>query len=267
MGYFDTVSNDPTLMEISAATHQPSALQDVSKENDETADNESKQQKGSITEKTSFYCNECERSLNDENSYNKHLQSELHFKRSLKQKSIQEGKTPRHNVLPEVHSTPSEASAEHSRKDEEESPISKYQICPTCHSTVDRLKFGKHLISHYHHHMSKSGSKERSDTLILNNIEKIVKECPFQCEICSFFCNWEQDFDFHWKTIHCNDTTFEDPDKDNDMVYWCSLCQVFVPNSIEMSAHLRGDYHKEILSVINRCVPMKIKVNSEFGNE
>ena len=66
---------------------------------------------------------------------------------------------------------------------------------------------------------------------------------------------------------HCDDTAFEYPDKDNDMVYWCSLCQVFFPNSIEMSAHLRGDYHKEILSVINRCVPMKIKVNSEFGNE
>jgi hypothetical protein len=245
-------------MEISVAAQQVPSLQNVQNVN-LSPTTESEKTSSTLKEKSSYYCNECQRSLNDENAFDKHLKSELHFKRSLKIESVVNGKESRNkSVNFSTKDTYTKQSfPEQTIENENESLNSKYQLCPTCLSSVEKIKFGKHLVSHYHHHMSLSGSKDRRDTLVLENIEKIVKECPFQCQICNFFCNWEQDFSYHWILNHEN--TAEERNNE-DKVFWCSLCQVFTPTCKEMGTHLNGDYHNDILSVINRCVPMILKV-------
>ena len=260
IAYFDTVTNDPTLMEISVATHQTQYVQDMQLVNP-VPRVESDKDMTVFKEEIPYYCNECQRSLHDKKAFEKHLKSELHFKRSLNTESLIEGKQLRNKTkgVDAEYTIPVEPSTNQVKTYDEEAASSRYQICPTCHSTVETLKLGKHLISHYHHHMSLSGSKDRSDKLILENIDKIVKECPFQCQICHFYCNWEHDFAYHWQYNHENTT--EHITDNHNTGFWCTLCQVFTPSSKEMSSHLVGEYHNEILSVINRCVPMKIKVN------
>ena len=259
MAYFDTITNDPTLMELSVASHQVPSVHDpqystlVSTSATEKSPNVLKGQ-------SQYYCCECQRALNDEKAYGRHLRSELHFKRSLKMDLLvdeKETKTIHVTTMSSNRNNLIAQTIKQSQADVGEAHNSKYQICPTCHSTVEKLKFGKHLISHYHHHMSLSGNKDDNKVLILENIDKIVKECPFQCHMCGFFCNWDHDFMRHWQS--CHESSTENGEKD-DRTYWCSLCQIFASTCEEMSIHLNGDYHNEILSVINRCVPMKIKV-------
>ena len=264
ISYFDNVTNDPTLMEISVATNHTSSS--VEGANTLIVSKDLTQKNTPSKEESQYYCNECQRSLSDELAFEKHLQSELHFKRSLKLESVTEDKRSR-TIKASTEDTksmklnPSTFTSFGEPNQEDISRVnSKYQICPTCHSTVERLKFGKHLVSHYHHHMSSlSGCKADNDNLILNNIDKVVKECPFQCFMCNFFCNWDHDFSHHWQSAHQN-VLAEEEDRIDDKVYWCSLCQISASTCEEMSTHLNGTYHNDILSVINRCVPMIIKV-------
>ena len=256
-------------MEISVATNHVTSVDGTHGVNLLQTNEPSKL--GSTSKKQSeYFCSECQRGLSDESAYEKHLKSELHFKRSLKLETVIESKQSRNAKVMVVDSDVSlkattPKSTEKTNKSDLSGVSSKYQICPTCHSTVEKLKFGKHLVSHYHHHMSSlSGSKEKKDALILDNIDKVVKECPFQCLICSFFCNWEHDFFQHWQLSHCDELTLE-KDLSENMVYWCSLCQISAPTCDEMSVHLSGTYHNEILSVINRCVPMIIKVQKSLA--
>ena len=261
MSYFDTVTNDPTLMEISVVSHQVPSKHDIHNLNQGSTTTTSKVT-NFLKEQGQYYCRECQRGLTDGKAFDRHLRSELHFKRSLKIDSLDEVKEPRNKVhhTNTMSSTANDLVTQMSkqpRAEAEETPNSRYRICPTCHSTVEKLKFGKHLISHYHHHMSLSANKDKNNELILENIDKIVKECPFQCHICNFFCNWDHDFAYHWKSNH---ESSNDEHVNDSKMYWCSLCQVLSPTCKEMSIHLNGDYHNEILSVINRCVPMNIKV-------
>ena len=258
------MTNDPTLMEISVATNHTSSSVDGA--NSLIASKDVPPKSTPSKEESQYYCNECQRSLSDESAYEKHLQSELHFKRSLKLDSVTEDKRPRNIKIPtdDIKSMKLKPSTFTSLGEPTPGDLSrgnsKYQICPTCHSTVERLKFGKHLVSHYHHHMSSlSGCKADNDALILNNIDKVVKECPFQCLMCNFFCNWEHDFSHHWQSVHQGELA-EQEDRSGDNVYWCSLCQISASTCEEMNLHLLGTYHNDILSVINRCVPMIIKV-------
>ena len=261
-------------MEISVATsHVPSTEEEHGV--NLLPQKESFKSKSTSREQSQFYCNECQRGLSDELAFEKHLKSELHFKRSLKVESVADSKRPRiTKTLTEdsrkmqltsitLKSTEDTNSASLSRSN------SKFQVCPTCHSTVEKIKFGKHLVSHYHHHMSSlSGCKKDNDELILDNIDKVVKECPFQCLICNFFCNWEHDFSQHWNSNHRHNL---EEDVNDNKVYWCSLCQMSAVTCEEMSEHLDGSYHNDILSVINRCVPMVLKKialdNCEFCNK
>ena len=96
-----------------------------------------------------FFCSLCERKLTDKKNYEKHLQSELHLKRS---------------------------GGGNSSKTTKES---RFVTCLSCRSTVESEKFGKHLISHFHHHRSLA-HKDTNTALVLQNIHAIVKEAPFQ---------------------------------------------------------------------------------------
>ena len=64
--------------------------------------------------------------------------------------------------------------------------------------------------------------------LILEHIHEIVKQAPFQCHICMFYCNFEEQFLDHWRFEHLNTPDTPDtPEKAPDNVgYWCSACRI-----------------------------------------
>ncbi len=96
--------------------------------------------------------------------------------------------------------------------------------CLTCQSSVNRSQFGKHLISHYHHH--KSMGHPENKQLALDFIEDIVKEAPFQCQICQFYCNWNHEFIHHWSgEHHITHDKVRSTKVGGAEVYWCSFCR------------------------------------------
>ena len=78
-------------------------------------------------------------------------------------------------------------------------------------------------MSHFHHFHLKS--RDLHNKLILEHIHEIVKQAPFQCHICMFYCNFEEQFLDHWRFEHLN--TPDTPEKAPDNVgYWCSACRI-----------------------------------------
>ena len=109
-----------------------------------------------------FFCEVCDRKLSDKKNYDKHLQSELHFKRSSMTMDTASSKLERPRLEPKVStSTKNDSSpfVKPGQLNEASSTPSirhRYVSCRSCGSTVESEKFGKHLISHFHHHRSLS---------------------------------------------------------------------------------------------------------------
>ena len=157
----------------------------------------------------------------------RHKLSELHFKR---ESMAMDGK----NTTPEVSKktcpkSPIKVSISSMTDVEPKSSkiVSKHNTkvsnsCSSCNANVPTGCFGKHLVSHFHHYHLKS--RELHNELILEHIHEIVKQAPFQCHICRFYCNFEEQFIHHWKSKHiskmCSDDTNE------NVGYWCSACRI-----------------------------------------
>lgn len=128
--------------------------------------------------------------------------------------------------------------------------------CQSCHARVARWQYGKHLISHFHHHRSRLPRNHPvSRKLVLEHISEIVRLAPFRCEPCRFYCNWDGDFVDHWKSA----THAENAREEEGHVFWCSFCNVRCAGNGEMLGHLRGDRHGEIVVAIGRHVPIVVK--------
>lgn len=79
-----------------------------------------------------------------------------------------------------------------------------------CRAWVHRHLVGKHLVSHYHWRMTRSslgsdGSRHLglavgspAADLVLDNIEAVVRQSPFLCGLCRFYCNTSDVFRQHW---------------------------------------------------------------------
>lgn len=81
--------------------------------------------------------------------------------------------------------------------------------CVVCRARVLRHQVGKHLVSHFHWRSTRRhalGSPLGSPlavgsaaaNLVLDNIEAVVRQSPFQCGLCSFYCNSSDVFREHW---------------------------------------------------------------------
>ena len=92
--------------------------------------------------------------------------------------------------------------------------------CPSCNASVPIGCFGKHLVSHFHHYHLKN--RDLHNKLILEHIHGIVKQAPFQCHICMFYCNFEEQFLDHWKSEHTSETC----GTSDNFGFWCSACQI-----------------------------------------
>jgi len=238
----ESAANDPTLME-----DQVHGLLDKTVE--EAPESE-------------YYCDQCHRSLASGDLYSKHLMSELHFKNSSMQDPDNTERPKRiikkpkfFDDHPEVHST--SATLEYTPVDSdihqnqvESNEIkepSKLMECPSCKAKVLPHQYGKHLVSHYHYHRS-LGQPNNQD-VILEHIGQIVRQSPFQCEPCSFFCNWHEDFVSHIKGH----------DVDQAGIFWCQVCMKIIHSHKLLVQHLKSYNHTELVSVINRSVPVIIK--------
>lgn len=69
--------------------------------------------------------------------------------------------------------------------------------CEVCRSKVWRHLLGKHLVSHYHCRKARSGHPQAT-ALVLENIHSVVRQAPFQCSPCKFYCNTIASFKQHW---------------------------------------------------------------------
>ena len=71
---------------------------------------------------------------------------------------------------------------------------------------------------------------------------------PFQCRACSYYCNWHSDLVDHVKQEH----------SEQEESFICQLCGFTSCSQAALLVHLSSYSHKELVSVVNRCVPVVI---------
>ncbi|KAK5644831.1 hypothetical protein RI129_006131 [Pyrocoelia pectoralis] len=202
-----------------------------------------------------YWCGPCNRHLASKIVYERHLKSELHFKRTLHDREFEESpyilsKTKRESTKATYSATNTELEK---TKETAKTRRKIYTPCNVCDSKVNHSLIGKHLISHYHCIRSDLNS-DQSRKMVLDNIHSIVLQSPFQCSPCKFYCNTHELFLQHW-----NSTEHKEVVKNTKSFFWCSECKFRTPTSDEMCIHLKSDEHQDIISVINRSVPVIIK--------
>ena len=305
---------DPTLIEVASAVqeaqHQRHVVDDSSQQVHEEEVTNSKvtasasdvsptkekpvQQECQDLEALSskYRCHPCDRTLASRELYEKHLLSELHFKRaSSASSSISTGTGMKKNpylLLERGKSVtnPSTGTIRLRKKNKRYSSSSSETEscrpslakqptapktdagiinCESCSAPVNAWQYGKHLISHYHHHRSKLPKNHPTSVrLVLRHIEDIVRLAPFQCSVCQFYANWPHELLAHWESeFHLehdqNNAVDNIKDDSANTYYWCSFCACLSSSSERMGDHLRGSKHAEIVDAISRHVPITIK--------
>ncbi|KAF7288099.1 hypothetical protein GWI33_000152 [Rhynchophorus ferrugineus] len=212
-----------------------------------------------------YWCSTCNRKLASKLVYERHLKSDLHFKRTRPEGEFDDGATIKRKRLKIEDSNPSaifEASSIKEKPVQLEKKRKRkkiFQICTVCHSKVKKYMMGKHLISHYH---CRKGdiTTGTAKGLVLENIYSIILESPFQCCVCKFYCNTHEQFLQHWQSdFH------KEKNKTYPGYFLCAICKQRCENSENMFDHLKSPEHLEVVSVINRSVPITIKKINELS--
>ena len=162
--------------------HEPGATHDSS-----IAKISDNQLSSASSEGRKYHCQTCNRTLNSKDAYYRHTLSELHFKRHSMSFSNEQllpidssnNKQQSRSKLLEMVRNKSDNTSK-TIKNTNSTILKKqcwdFKQCPTCFSQVPSSKFGKHLVSHFHHH--KSFNHPFQNQLVLDHIEEIVKEAP-----------------------------------------------------------------------------------------
>ncbi|KOC66596.1 Zinc finger protein 99 [Habropoda laboriosa] len=215
---------------------------------------------GSQTDvESGYWCSPCGRKLASRLVYNRHLLSDLHARRSTREI---EGVL----CLPRaanLHSGKKLSTRNQRRKDAAETKEAKKSsrkrekeifCCEMCHARVRRAQMGKHLLSHYHCRVAGVYPRgPRARRFLLENMANVVRQCPFQCSSCRFYCNTEETFLHHWRSeLHAK--TLEQ----NAGSYKCTPCDFWCENNETMGSHLLSTSHREVVSMMNGSVPIVI---------
>lgn len=128
-----------------------------------------------------------------------------------------------------------------------------YIKCGVCKTRLRTFLYGKHLISHYHYRRMFKNPAESYAT-ILDNIDRIVLQSPYQCQPCRFYANTEEMFLRHWDSDEHLGTV-----SNNVGRFWCAFCKFSCNTNEEMHLHLIGEDHQEVVMAINRSVPIIIR--------
>lgn len=229
------------------------------------------QTKGSVQ----YWCGPCNRRLGSRAIYDKHLMSSLHMRKVLPEHELEfsghlepimstsEKRTSRPSrfVDDSIYS-PSQRMKRKATESKQNIGIVKkkrkrkpYFIqCSGCKSRVRLHLMGKHLISHYHFRKATETQSSLYQQLILDNMDAIVHQSPFQCSPCKFYTNWLSNFMQHWFSEE-----HEQKVSSIDGRYWCSFCKFECETSQEMLLHLSSSDHSEVVAVINRSMPIIIR--------
>jgi hypothetical protein len=230
------------------------------------------QTKGSVQ----YWCGPCNRRLGSRAIYEKHLMSSLHMRKVL----------PEHELEFSGHLEPMRSVKRPSRpsrftddsiytqtqkKDKPKLKLTDKVVkkrkrnptfvhCTGCKSRVRLHLMGKHLISHYHFRKATNIKSEAYQQLVLDNIDAIVHQSPFQCSPCKFYTNWLSNFMQHWYS-----EGHENKIASIDGRFWCSFCKFDCDTSEEMLQHMTGSDHSEVVAVINRSMPIIIRKRTIIG--
>lgn len=200
-----------------------------------------------------YWCGPCNRRLASKIVYERHLKSELHYKRTLQDCDFDDV-----NHLPKERTTTKPAKFWADVKNNPETSTKRhrkkiYKKCEVCLSKVHSLLMGKHLISHYHCRKGDINTEE-AHRLVLENIRSIVLQSPYQCSPCSFYCNTQKDFLRHWLSKEHSSNVSSILGS-----FICNFCNFKNADNKAMYEHLTSQEHEEVISVINRSVPIVIK--------
>ena len=227
------------------------------------------QSKGSVQ----YWCGPCNRRLGSRAIYDKHLMSNLHMRKVLPEhelefsghlepiRNITEKRVTRPNLFvnESVSQTPRKRQKLESKtnikvKKKKRKRRSYFIQCSGCKSRVRMHLIGKHLISHYHFRKAADIKSDVYQQFILDNMDAIVHQAPFQCSPCKFYTNWLPNFLQHWFSEEHERVTSA-----MDGRYWCSFCKSECDTSQDMLNHMSSSEHSEVVAVINRSMPIIIR--------
>ncbi|KXJ74228.1 hypothetical protein RP20_CCG014107 [Aedes albopictus] len=230
----------------------------------------------------SYWCSICNRKLASRFVYERHLKSNLHLKKAQEESELERAVKPElysnelskritkpsvylgddffiSNLSPEKSSTPipqvlqenlpppPTTSGKIKRKRK-----CYYTKCEICKTRLPTHLLGKHLISRYHYRRMLNRPEQCFDD-ILKNIHRIVLQSPFQCHPCRFYANTEEHFMAHWNSVE------HEQNVNSSGRLWCSFCKFECSDNFQMTNHLLDQDHQEVISVINRSVPIIIR--------
>ncbi|XP_053692215.1 zinc finger protein 91 [Sabethes cyaneus] len=226
-----------------------------------------------------YWCSICNRKLASRFVYERHLKSNLHQKRAQEESELERAVKPSPypnelskriakpsvylrddffggNLSSEQTSTPTASTTpevfEKSPQKMKRKRKSYYTKCEICKTRLPTNLLGKHLISRYHYRRMLNHPDQCFD-IILKNIHRIVLQSPFQCHPCKFYANTEQQFMIHWNSLEHEQRV------GGGGKFWCSFCKYECNENFHMTNHLIGSDHQEVISVINRSVPIIIR--------
>ncbi|XP_053663270.1 zinc finger protein 236 [Anopheles marshallii] len=218
-----------------------------------------------------YWCSICNRRLASRFVYERHLKSNLHLKRAQeefeleraikpplyanelsKQLTDQPGTERISSVVRTAEQVTNTGQLTKSPEKVKRKRKCYYTKCVVCQTRLPTHLLGKHLISRYHYRRMLNHPEQCFD-VVLKNMHRIVLQSPFQCQPCRFYANNEHYFMDHWRS----------PDHEARVAssgkFWCSFCKFECEGNFQMTEHLLGANHREVIAVINRSVPIIIR--------
>ncbi|XP_029049931.2 zinc finger protein 808 [Osmia bicornis bicornis] len=206
-----------------------------------------------------YWCSPCGRKLASRLVYNRHLLSDLHARRSIREIDgvlclprtgslhVAKKTSARNQKIRGILES-KEAKKSLRRREKE------IVCCETCHARVRRVQMGKHLLSHYHCRVAGVNPRgPRARRFLLENMANVVRQCPFQCSSCRFYCNTEETFLHHWRSeLHA---------KILEQIggnYKCNPCDFWCENNESMDSHLLSTSHRDVVSMMNGSLPVVV---------
>ncbi|KAL2735792.1 zinc finger protein 729, partial [Vespula squamosa] len=202
-----------------------------------------------------YWCNPCGRKLASRLVYNRHLLSDLHARRSIRE--IDDGvRLPRAATSAKRMLTRRQAALAEDKEVKKNPRTREKEVlsCEMCHVRVRKAQMGKHLLSHYHCRVAGINPQSpRARRFLLENMGNVVRQCPFQCASCRFYCNTQETFLIHWRSDLHSKTL-----KKISGSYRCGSCDFWCEDGDTMETHLLSTSHCDVVSMMNGSVPVVI---------
>ena len=134
--------------------------------------------------------------------------------------------------------------------------------CPVCKVSFAEAHLALHFgsLAHIHNELEYKSyilatEVNLHDKFVLDNSEKLIRSCIFECSSCDFYCNSHDDLFNHVKTHNVNDD-----DSSLAWKYSCSACSFksLVTSSNELTRHLQTFEH---LSSVHEYILLAHKVS------